>query len=107
VKPEDVPAELVIKATTASSLHFEQCDEGDNWQDCDACRRAYDRAHYALAAALPEHERTVREQLAKSIEAERDKVNQAEGATLRDEHVIGGVINGLNTALRLVRGETP
>lgn len=39
------------------------------------------------------------------IEAEREKTRQAEGATLRDENVLNGVINGLGIALRIVRGE--
>jgi hypothetical protein len=38
------------------------------------------------------------------IEAERDKVREAEGATARDESVIAGIYNGLGIALRIVRG---
>ena len=41
------------------------------------------------------------------IEAERDKVREAEGATARDESVIAGIYNGLGIALRIMRGGCP
>lgn len=42
--------------------------------------------------------------VATAIEAERDKVRNADGATARDESVIAGIINGLGIALKIVRG---
>lgn len=45
------------------------------------------------------------DRIASGIEAERDKTREAEGATLRDENVINGIINGLGIALKIVRGE--
>lgn len=39
------------------------------------------------------------------IQAELDKTRQADGATLRDENVINGIVNGLGIALRIVRGD--
>lgn len=43
--------------------------------------------------------------IATELEAERDKVREAEGATLRDENVINGIVNGLGIALRIVRNK--
>ena len=67
----DVPDELIVRAAKASSVHFENCDDGETWQDCPDCRRAYDRAHYAVAAVVPEIARQVRERVAADIDAER------------------------------------
>jgi hypothetical protein len=40
------------------------------------------------------------------IEAEWEKIREAEGATARDESVVVGIYNGLGIALRIVRGES-
>lgn len=61
----------------------------------------------AFNEATRENER-LRAELARietAIEAEREKTRHAEGATLRDENVINGIVNGLGIALRIVRGE--
>lgn len=63
--------------------------------------REVDRLRAEVATAKAELERIRRE-----IEAERDKTRDAEGATLRDENVIIGIVNGLGIALRIARGES-
>lgn len=90
IRPQDVPPELVTRAAKASIPHFESCDFGDSWQDCQDCRRAYDRAHYALAAVLPERERRVRKAVLTELLGTPEEIaaREAEAATkTRDDTV--------------------
>jgi hypothetical protein len=91
MNPADVPDELVDLAHKAAR----RSDEPDIAGMLDD----------VLAAVLPEYERQVREKVADEIAAERGKARDAEGATLRDENVINGIVNGLGIALKIARGE--
>lgn len=75
----DVPDELIVRAAKASSVHFEHCDDGETWQDCPDCRRAYDRAHYAVAAVVPVIERRVRERVAAELRAAAHAIEDSTG----------------------------
>lgn len=100
LNPPDVPPDLVIRAAKASSLHFENCDFGDSWQDCQDCRRAYDRAHYALAAVVAEIERQIRERVAVELEALRD------GVVNKHTPYNEAFMHGVDCAIRAARGES-
>lgn len=69
--------ELAIIGAKASSGHFEDCDYGDTWEDCQQCRWAFERAHRVIAAALPEIERTVREQASDELRSLAGKYQAA------------------------------
>ncbi|MEO3856177.1 hypothetical protein [Acrocarpospora sp. B8E8] len=47
-----LPKGIIEAAAKKSSQHFEFCDRGETWEDCPACRAAFDRAHYAVHGAL-------------------------------------------------------
>lgn len=55
--------------------------------------------------ATAQHLTAELERITREIEAEREKTRDLEGATLRDENVLNGIVNGLGIALRIVRGE--
>lgn len=59
-----LPREIIEAAAKKSSPHFEFCDRGDNWEDCRACRAAFDRAHDAVRGALG----LIVEQIAERVE---------------------------------------
>jgi len=70
----EIPTDVVVAAAKASSPHFEDCDLGETWQNCQDCRLAYDRAHYAVHAAAVAIREAVRADVFREMGIHPDQV---------------------------------
>jgi hypothetical protein len=93
MNPEDVPAELLDAVRDTPAPQLAEQKNAEAW------------ARVILAAALPLHEKQVREQVAAEIEkVEREKA-EAEPAAM--DSLVNGLLfaRGLLRAARIARGE--
>lgn len=95
MKPEEVPDELLQAVRNAPAPPPSDQRDAEAW------------ARVILAAALPLHEKQVREQVIEELATERQKIGDNEGATLKIDRLIGATCRGLSIAIEIVRGEQP
>lgn len=62
---------LAIIGAKAFGSHFELCDAGDAWTDCQHCRDIHERVCMVLAAVLPAHKAMVRAKFAEEIDEQK------------------------------------